>query len=247
MTKTLAVILHFNTPTLTDNLYQMLEPYQKDDYKLIVFDNGSEPTKKASHSELFVKENCYFGGAVNLLFQYILNHPEYDSLLILNSDLILHGYNWIKTLRKELFDNEYTIVSPCIIQPENRQCHWKNMHNWGAKDTRQVSWIDFQAPLIHRRFIDHLQLFPDLLRYGWGQDILSGIICEDMNWKIGVCDNVCAIHLDSYTVKNNQHLPEMQTYWQNAEKYMFNYFTGIGLMERVNYFRQVNETYSYNI
>jgi hypothetical protein len=31
--KTLAVILHYNTPEMTDRLYEQLTPYEGDDYE----------------------------------------------------------------------------------------------------------------------------------------------------------------------------------------------------------------------
>lgn len=227
--KTLAAILHFNTPELTGVLYEQLKPYERDDYDLIILDNGSE-SGKSIKTPFRLEENVYFGGAVNVLFDYMLDHPEYDSLLILNSDLIVHGYNFIKTMRKHL--DEYTVISPAIIQPMRDQCHWKNMHNWNSETIRQVKWCDYQAPLIHRRFIEHVKQFDNMLIYGWGQDILTGIICEEQGWKVGVCDNVTAVHLNSQTINRNQHIPEMQTYCQLAEVYMFQYFDKENLQKR---------------
>ena len=72
MSKTLAVILHYNTPQYTDVLYEMLEPEQKSgNYDLLVMDNGSSSDKKSKYTSLEISENIYFGGAMNILFKDI--------------------------------------------------------------------------------------------------------------------------------------------------------------------------------
>ena len=41
MLKTLAVIYNHNLPEMTDKLWEELKPYERDDYDLILIDNGS--------------------------------------------------------------------------------------------------------------------------------------------------------------------------------------------------------------
>ena len=88
--KTLAVIYNHNMPEMTDKLWESLEPYKKDDYDLILIDNGSKPEGISQYTTHETGQNTYFGGALNIAFQFFLESGEYDSLLSLNNDLILH-------------------------------------------------------------------------------------------------------------------------------------------------------------
>ena len=46
MKKTIAFILNYNTPDLTDALYESLSPYMGDLYDLMVLDNNSDESKR---------------------------------------------------------------------------------------------------------------------------------------------------------------------------------------------------------
>ena len=72
--KTLALILHHNTPEYTDQLFEMLNPYKGWDYDLIVVDNGSEPNKTSKYTNFSLDYNVYFGGGLNVAFNYILEN-----------------------------------------------------------------------------------------------------------------------------------------------------------------------------
>jgi GT2 family glycosyltransferase len=242
MKKTLAVILHYNSTQFTDVLYRQLKPFEGNCYELIVVDNGSEPTRVSQYATFSLDKNYYFGGGLNATFDYFLDQTQYDSLLFLNSDLIVNGYNFVKTLRKILFNNNLYILSPSIIQPFENQCFWKQMHNWNSETVRIVKWIDFQAPLFRREFVEHIKKFDDELIFGWGQDVLSGIICEQMNWVIGVSDLVPAVHLDSQTMKDNNMI---QSYRNNAEKGMINFFDKQNLLSKLQEFRNYGQYYKY--
>jgi hypothetical protein len=240
MSKTLATILHHNTTEYTDQLFEMLNPYKREDYDLIVIDNGSDEGKKSKYSEFFTDYNVYFGGGLNVAFDYVLDNPQYDSLLFLNSDLIVHGQNFVKTLRGEM--GKYDVVSPSIIQPEKTQNHWQQMLNWNAKEIREVKWIDLQAPLFSRRFIEKVQRVDDLLIYGWGIDVLFGLVCEKEGWKTGVCDFVPAVHLGSATLKQMKIVNE---YCRKAEEGQWTYFRKENIIKEVTDFRTWAENYKY--
>jgi len=97
--KTLAVIYNHNFPEITDNLWESLEPHKRDDYDIILIDNGSTPEGKSKYTTHETGQNTYFGGALNIAIQFFLDSGKYDSLLSLNNDLILQGPNFIKTLK----------------------------------------------------------------------------------------------------------------------------------------------------
>jgi hypothetical protein len=246
MNKTLAVILHYNTPQYTDVLYELLESEQKSgNYNLLVIDNGSDKDKTSKYTSIEISENIFFGGAMDVLFKDInsgeCGNGEYDSLLFLNSDLIV-GKNFVSSLRKKL-DEGYDVISPCIIQPEKTQNHWNQMLPWGSKEIRSVRWIDLQAPMISKRLIDYICEnggIDHLFLRGWGIDVWFGILCEKLNWKTGVCDYVPAIHLGSMTMKA---LGNVNEYCRLAEQGMYEFFNKNDLMNEFIDMRKWAENY----
>ena len=85
--KTLVTILHYNTPELTDNLYETLKPYEKDIYDLAIIDNGSHTNKKSKYTSYELEQNYFYGGGVSTILEMFLESPQYDSVMILNSDI----------------------------------------------------------------------------------------------------------------------------------------------------------------
>ena len=243
--KTLVVIYNHNMPDLTDQLFESLQPYENGLYDTVIIDNGSKPEGKSKYTTFETETNCYFGGALNLALQLFKDNEQYDSMLSLNNDIILHGFNFVHELRKVMFEQDYTILSPCVLQPEKGQCHWKTMLNWGATITRDVKWVDFQAPMIHRRYLDAMPQFPIELIYGWGQDILSGIVCHENNWKVGVIDWLPIIHFSAFTYRSEKSDLKVSEYAQKAESNMFKYFHDNKLIDIVTEFRSLSENYKY--
>lgn len=242
MSKSLIAILHFNTTLYTDNLYDMLKPYERNDYDLMVIDNGSDKGKTSKYTTHRVEENVSYGGGLDMAMQLFIDSPEYDSFTLLNNDLIIHGYNFFKTLRELLFSQKnLMIVSPCVIQPEKNQCFWKQMHCWNSTNLREVPFVDYQCAFMKRELAEKIGSFGS--RYGWVQDLVSGIICEDNKWKIAVCDWVPIIHIGNATVKANSHL---SNYNILAQQEMDQYFIDKNLTSKVNQLKIKSINYEYN-
>ena len=245
-TKSLVVILHYNTVEYTDTIYELLKPYEGEDFDLLVFDNASDKGKESKYTTHRLEQNCYFGGGYDTVMQYMLADPQYDSMMMMSSDVICHGASFIKTLRQELFkQQDLMVVSPCVLQPEKSQCYWKAVHCWGAKETRMVPWVDFQCPLLKRELVEKIESFG--LMFGWGNDHMTGIVCEQNNWKIGVCDFVPVIHLGNATVKANKDKPIISQYNQLAEQEMFEYFQKKNLWNEFLAIREKAANYSYDL
>ena len=115
--KTLVVILQYNTHELTDSLYQTLKPYEEDVYDLVIIDNGSDKEKISQYATYALEENGYYGGGLNAALGLIMESPQYDSIMVLNNDILCHGKDYVKTLRQEMFDNDLMIISPCVLEP----------------------------------------------------------------------------------------------------------------------------------
>jgi hypothetical protein len=244
--KTLVTILHYNTIDLTDSLYESLLEGKDNSYDIMVLDNGSDSDKVSKYTTHQLEENIFFGGGLNIAFDYMLQNQEYDSMMFMNSDLIIHGKNFVKTLHKELIENDLKIISPCILEVSKQQTYWKPMRPWNTNMTRLVPWIDFQCPMFHRSFIEEVKQFDQKLMYGWGQDVLSGLICEDKGWKIGVSDITPCIHLVSQTIKANSDKPKISQYNILAEKNMFEYFSSVNIIDKILQLRNKSSNYDFS-
>jgi hypothetical protein len=213
----------------------------------MVLNNGSDANKRSQHTTHQILENVKFGGALNVTFDYFLNNTDkYDSLMFMNNDLIVHGAQFVAGLRRELFENQLHIVSPCILEPHEAQCYWKTMYNWGTNTTRIVPWIDFQCPMFHGEFVEKVQGYDPQLQYGWGNDFFSGMICKDNGWKIGVADMIPAIHLANYTINKFKSHPANYNYNEIADANMHAYFRRINRYEEFLEMRTAAHEYQHN-
>lgn len=241
--KTLVTILNHNLPEYTNFLYKELQQHNDGSYDVFILDNGSSPEGKPEVVHFETETNCYFGGAMNLMFDYMLDNEQYDSLLFLSNDVILHGYNFVNTLRKEMIEQDYTILSPSVFQVRLEPDMWKQMHNYGTQNVRQVPWVDFMSPLIHRRLIEEIKEFSLDMIYGWGLDIYSGIVCEKKGWKVGVVDYLGVIHLVAKTTKEGKSDLTFAEYCQKAQRGMDMFFTMNNLREDQQKMMQLAQNY----
>lgn len=236
--KTAAIILNHNLPDYTDMLYESLKPYERDDYDLMVFDNGSPKEGVSKYTSYRSEENGYFGGGFHAAMEIVLADEQYDSMLFLNNDLTVHPYNFVKVLREEMFsaripqlstgDENFDVVSPTFYNVEPKgQCHWKTMHNYGKKDTRQVPFIDFQCPLISKRLLKEVGRIHPSLSMGFGIDFLFALTCQDKDWKMGVVDRLSVLHHNSLTVKKGVAGINIQQYCQKAEAGQYEFFHNV--------------------
>jgi GT2 family glycosyltransferase len=245
MNKTLVIILNHNRKAYTNQLYETLIPYAKS-YDVEVLDNGSTNEDEVSqYTSYRTDQNCYYGGALNLGIELFLQNIQYDSLLFMNNDIILHGYTFVDHLRHVMFTENFGVVSPSVLQPEVTQCYWKQMHNYSAPTTRTVKWVDFMCPLIRRDVAEAVYPFHHDLLYGWGQDVYTGLVCEERGWKIGVTDHATVIHMSSQTFKDNKSDITTSEYGNKAMAGMVQFFSRIVQVSTLNNMRAWGSTYSY--
>jgi len=231
--KTLVTILNHNLPKETMRLYNLLSKHEKDIYKTIIIDNGSEEdgTPDVCHHKF--KKNVFFTGGLNYAFDLVLNSKEYDSLLFLNNDLLVFPNNFVKELRRVSFELNYDLVSPSIMTIFNDYPAWRQMANWGVPTPRDCEWIDFQAPFFKRELIEEIKSFPDELVYGWGCDFLSAFKCQDLDMKICVVDWVCALHYESLTLRSNACKISLKTYNSIAGEALEQYMVKTKQLDRM--------------
>lgn len=244
----LIATINVNLPELTDNLIQQVTKDKSVDVEVMVLENGA--TEKSSYSTHSTDKNYFFGGGLNLIFDYYLNSTKHDWLMVLNNDLIIHGENFLSTMLEEAEKNDVCQLSPSIINMSIAQCFWRQMHNWMSGGTRLVDWIDFQAPLLRRDICELVGQYPMELIYGWGNDLLTGIISKENNLKVGVTDRVCIGHLNSQTL--NKGVIDLDgtpltssEYCKRAEQGMMTCMQMSGRWDIFNQFRHNAATYTY--
>lgn len=261
-TKTAAFILNHNLPDYTDMLYESLKPYERTYYDLFVIDNASSTEGKSKHTSFELEENVYFGGGLNAAMQYTLENKQYDSMMFLSNDLTIHPYNYISTMREEMFEDvfddmlsgkwvnreiKYDIVAPTFYNIEpNQQCFWKCMHSRNSKETRKVDYVDFQCPLISRRLLEEVKEIDIDLKYGWGPDFYFALIAKKLGYNLGVVDRCCILHHNSLTVKRGVAGLDIPTYCRLAEEGMKNFFIKKNLWTEYIELRTKAQTYEYN-
>lgn len=264
MSKTAVIILNCNLPDYTDMLVESLLPYRKDEYDVMVFDNGSTPEGMSKHTTYRSETNGFFGGGFEAARQITLANSEYDSLLFMNNDLTVHGMNFVTALRNVMFRSfmhptcmedpltgletvlDIDVVSPCFfnIEPQG-QCHWKTMHCWSSTFPRLVPFVDMQSPLMSRRLLEAIGETDVDLMYGWGLDVYMAHVCRSNGWKMAVCDNVSMLHHNSLTVKRGVAGIDIPTYCRNAEIGQRNFFVKKNLLREFNEIRNLGEQYTY--
>jgi GT2 family glycosyltransferase len=244
----LIATMNVNLPHLTDNLIQQVTKDKSVDFEVMVLENGA--TEKSSYSTHSTDKNYFFGGGLNLIFDYYLNSTNHDWLMVLNNDLIVHGEKFLSTMLSEAEENDVCQLSPVVINMSIEQCFWKQMHNWMTGGTRLVDWIDFQAPLLRRDICELIGQYPMELIYGWGNDFLTGIIARENNLKVGVTDKVCIGHLNSQTL--NKGVTDLDgeplsvaEYCQRAEAGMNQYMQMSNRWDIFNTFKHNAATYTY--
>lgn len=245
-TKTAAIILNHNLPIDTDELYNSLKPYERDDYDLMVFDNGSPPNGRAVNTTHVMDKNLYFGGGFNAAMKHVIDNEKYDSLLFLNNDLIIYPYNFVSSLRHEMFwtdgTNAFDIISPSVYNVEGKM-YWRTMHNFSSRCTREVPYVDFQCPLISRRLITVAKEIDPYLIYGWGICFWFALLSKDRGWKIGVSDKNCIVHKNSRTLRTGAAGITLEAYSELAQIGEIEFFKKIQRLPELRALKELAENY----
>lgn len=237
----LLATLNHNLPLWTDNLINQLsrDPLYSE-CEMMVVDNGStEPLAKSTTHRL--EKNAYFGGGFNVVLDYFLN-TDHEYLYFLNNDLVFHGNSFLTTSLKEAKASNAIVYSPSVINASIEQCHWKQMWNWG-KGLREVKWIDFQCPLLHRSVLEKIVEFPWELQYGWGLDLYTGCITEREGMKTIVSDTNTIAHMNSLTFKENKISIGVDEFCRNADMNMNHYFRNSDMNSLYLILRKYGENY----
>lgn len=246
MNSILVSTLNHNLPGMTDNIVNQIRQSVFTDYELFVVDNGSDQENISQFTSLRLEANSFYGGGCNVILDHFLRNTSHDYLLILNNDLIFHGYNFLGKLLNHARDGDFALLSPSVINASFFQCAWRQMHWWGADTIREVKWIDFQCPLLRRDICEAIRTFPQELYLGWGVDFYAGLVSDELNLRSGVCDDITIAHLNSQTLAQNKVKNlTMKDFNKSAHSRMTGYFAGSRFNNKYLEFRKYAESYRY--
>jgi GT2 family glycosyltransferase len=158
------VVLHFNTPALTDALADYLS--RDLDYpakRLYVIDNGSElRCRSATHR---LPENLGFTRGMFEGYQIARREETFDALWLLNSDL---GFEYGDRVLAELVRVLFASDRHGQIAPQQNSPH-RFMEN-ASVEAQPVPYLEPTATLIKSSTIEHVGFWDLNLTHGWGVD-----------------------------------------------------------------------------
>jgi GT2 family glycosyltransferase len=105
----------------------------------------------------------HFTESFNRAIQEAL-HTDYEYLMICNNDISLTARD-VEMLEVAL-NGRKGIFSPTLNSP-----HWKVMTRTGDEFIREVPWIEFVCPIIHRDVIKAIGVLDEGMPRGWGVEL----------------------------------------------------------------------------
>lgn len=246
MTKTLVIILDYNFPELSDPLYESLLPYVDDTHDLAILDNCSPSERRSKYATYISAENGFFGGGLNEALRITRENLSYDSLLFLTNDITVDTFPLVQPMRGAMLSGDYAWVGASVNEPPHGT-HWKQTRPWGASTPRECLWFDLQCTLFRRDLIEAIGQYDDRMKYGWGQDIYTGMIVEDMGCKAAMLDTVQVTHAGHNNTMASGRGPLSETsYTDLAHRGMIEFFySDHERMVRYNEFRFWADIYTY--
>ena len=110
--------INVNQPQLTNYLIDQVSLDTKPDYEIMVLENGSTEANRSKYSTHVSDRNYFYGGALNMIFEYFLEETDHEWLMVLNNDLIIHGYNFITAMVEQAEAADVCMLAPAVINAE---------------------------------------------------------------------------------------------------------------------------------
>lgn len=134
-------------------------------------DTSAEYTNQLKHNLGHI-DYCVYDSSVNKThFTESFNraiqealHTDYEYLMICNNDISLTARD-VEMLEVAL-NGRKGIFSPTLNSP-----HWKVMTRTGDEFIREVPWIEFVCPIIHRDVIKAIGVLDEGMPRGWGVEL----------------------------------------------------------------------------
>lgn len=174
---------------------------ESEDVDLLIIDNGSDASCKEiieSYNGLYnvyihvELTNVFVNGAWNIIMNYFLQHPEYDHLCIMNSDLILQE-DWSSVLRNRWKEEPHELLLPVVVD----KLLSVNTDIFSARVVNDGTPGIFIT--LSREQCVAVYPIPDDIRIWFGDNFIWGIL-RGLGYQTKIPPNFLATHAWSSTV-----------------------------------------------
>jgi hypothetical protein len=194
------LVLSYNVPEVTDRLVENIRSVSSVRWPLVVYDNGSQLSKKSKYTTHGGNPNLRMTGGFNAGLEIIRKeHPKAHAVWLFTSDC------YFTTPRCPV-----KTVAGCfglypdlgILHPSEDpkvHCCW-DVHNQQPNGIK-IGWMyDFVCPIFTRQALDLMNWqFRPALKLGWGLDFESSWIVREAGLKVGVVHDLVINHETSTT------------------------------------------------
>jgi len=190
------IILSYNTPHLTNAIYEQLNPYCDKNFRLYVFDNGSDVDKISPYTNISVKKNLRMSKGFNTAVQYVCErHKRPDYIWLMSNDIVLTDGCPQKFLWAFETYPKAGLIHPALTK--DSVTSWEHMVGGDViENTMKMVWMaDIIAPVIPTKLFLKLGGFNPLLTRGWGIDFEISYDLYKKNRPVYIYDGVRIKHL----------------------------------------------------
>jgi GT2 family glycosyltransferase len=190
------LILHYNTPAMTDKLAHTVP-------EAIVIDNGSSDEGSYRGANRCWKIEPVNGASAGFTrgWNCAIEHfkGSYEALWLMNSDIQIERES-IERVTMLLDRTDIKILSPSF-----NSC-WRQMKKTGG-GLREVKFVEFTAPAIKTEVFDRIGLFEERMTKGYAVDADFCFRAAQRGLKTFVDDGSSFIHLEHQTIKTTATFP----------------------------------------
>lgn len=227
--KTIAIVLSYNNPMMTDRLVKNIHSVIKKHMDVIVLDNGSDEDKISLYTTHKIENNCRMTLGFNRGIEIVSKeYSDYDNIWFFTNDCYFIDNGKCPLESSEFFIDKYPSIG--ILHPsENHDVNViYDVHNDPSIDgVKIVVHYDIVCPIFTRRAIEAIGgNFNEKLYQGWGLDYESSFLVRKAGLQVGINHRTIIGHDTSSTYdKGLDRLhPNRKSYYHAATVEMYNVF-----------------------
>jgi len=189
------LILHYNTPELTDRLCRMVPD-------AIVVDNGSNidlSIYSLTNQIYRYPDNLGFTPNWNRIIQHLISTTDFQAFWLMNSDIVIKDSS-VKRIEEVMSKKDIPMITPSY------NCWIRECHNHATGNIRQVHCIEFTAPVIRRDVFEKVGLFDERFVRGYGVEFDYALRMMKGGIKMYCDDGSSFWHLGQQTIHSQDNL-----------------------------------------
>lgn len=223
--KTVAVILSYNNPSMTDRIVENMKSVIQGIMPTIVLDNGSDEDKISKYTTHRVSENTRMTGGFNKAIEIVeYEHPDYDNIWLFTNDCYFIPSDICPLESSEALLKKYPIIG--ILHPSEDssvEVCYDVHHDPSISGAKVVIDYDIVCPIFTRLAIQAIGgQFNPRLRQGWGLDHESSFMVRKNGLLVAINHKAVIGHNTSSTYDkglDNLH-PNRESYYSAAMQEM---------------------------